>query len=109
MYEKILVANRGEIAVRIIRACRDLGIKTVAVCSEADRQGLHVAMADQWVCLPGFKPADTYLHIERILQAARDTGSQAIHPGYGYLAENESLPPGVQKGAFFSSARHRKT
>jgi len=101
MFEKILVANRGEIAVRIIRTCRDLGIKTVAVCSEADRQGLHLAMADQWVCLPGFKPSDTYLHIERILQAARDTGAQAIHPGYGYLAENEKFAARCAEEGFF--------
>jgi len=91
MFNKILVANRGEIAVRIIRACRDLGIKTVAICSEADRQGLPPVIADELVCLPGFKPADTYLNMEKILQAARETGSQAIHPGYGYLAENEEF------------------
>lgn len=91
MFNKVLVANRGEIAVRIIRACRDLGIKTAAVCSEADRQGLHSLMADELVCLPGYKPVDTYLNMEKILQAARDTGSQAIHPGYGYLAENKEF------------------
>ncbi|MFZ5650753.1 MAG: acetyl-CoA carboxylase biotin carboxylase subunit [Bacillota bacterium] len=91
MFKKVLVANRGEIAVRIIRACRDLGLKTVAVCSEADRQGLHTAMADEGVCLAGFRPADTYLNMEKILRAARETDSQAIHPGYGYLAENEKF------------------
>ncbi len=91
MFKKVLVANRGEIAVRIIRACRDLGIKTVAVFSEADRQGLHTAMADEGVCLAGFRPVDTYLNMEKILRAARETDSQAIHPGYGYLAENDNF------------------
>lgn len=91
VFKKILVANRGEIAVRIIRACRDLGIKTVAVYSEADQDCLHTRLADEKVCLPGFKPAETYLNIPVILRAATETDAQAIHPGYGYLAENKEF------------------
>lgn len=88
MFDRVLVANRGEIALRIIRACRELGLRSVLVCSEADRQSLPAELADRVVCLPGFKPADTYLNMEAIIQAARETGCQAVHPGYGYLSEN---------------------
>ena len=88
MFEKILVANRGEIAVRVIRACKELGIKTVAVHSEPDEPSLHTKLADETVCLPGFKPADTYLNSPAIIRAAKERGARAIHPGYGYLAEN---------------------
>ncbi|MCL6612102.1 MAG: acetyl-CoA carboxylase biotin carboxylase subunit [Peptococcaceae bacterium] len=100
MFKKVLVANRGEIAVRIIRACRDLGLKTAAVFSEADRQSLHAALADEGVCLAGFKPADTYLNMDKILRAARETGAQAIHPGYGYLAENEKFAARCREEGF---------
>ena len=88
MFTKILIANRGEIAIRIIRACKEMGIATVAVYSEADRDSLHVAMADQAVCIGGAKAEDSYLNQERILSAALLTGAQAVHPGYGFLAEN---------------------
>lgn len=88
MLEKILIANRGEIAVRIIRAARELGVKTVAVYSEADRDALHVKLADEAVCVGPAPSMKSYLVQENIIMAALNTGAQAIHPGYGFLAEN---------------------
>jgi acetyl-CoA carboxylase biotin carboxylase subunit len=88
MFDKILIANRGEIVVRIIATCREMGIKTVAVYSEADRAALHVLEADQAVCLGPSSPAESYLNADKIMAAAKQTGAQAIHPGYGFLAEN---------------------
>lgn len=85
---KILIANRGEIAVRVIKACREMGIATVAIYSEADRKALHVIRADEALCVGGSAPGESYLNIENILEAARLTGCQAIHPGYGFLSEN---------------------
>jgi len=88
MINKILIANRGEIAVRIIRACRELGIETVAVYSEADKESMHVYLADQAVCIGPAKSKDSYLNMENIISATVLTGAQAIHPGFGFLSEN---------------------
>jgi acetyl-CoA carboxylase, biotin carboxylase subunit len=88
MFEKILVANRGEIAVRIIRACKELNIRTVAVYSEVDANSMHVQMADEAICIGGPPAAESYLRIDRIISAAEITDVDAIHPGYGFLAEN---------------------
>ncbi len=95
MFKKILVANRGEIAVRIMRACRELGISTVAVYSEADSQALHVLQADESYCIGAAPPGESYLNIERIIDAANKAGAEAIHPGYGFLAENASFAKSV--------------
>ena len=91
MFHKILIANRGEIAVRIIRACKEMGIETVAVYSEADREALHVLMADEAVCIGPYKSKDSYLKMQNIISATVLTGATAIHPGFGFLAENSSF------------------
>ncbi len=91
MFKKILIANRGEIAVRIIRAARELGIATVAVYSEADKESMHVKMADEAVCIGPASSSDSYLKVPNIISAALITESEAIHPGYGFLAENASF------------------
>ncbi|MGI9534916.1 MAG: acetyl-CoA carboxylase biotin carboxylase subunit [Thermodesulfobacteriota bacterium] len=91
MFEKILIANRGEIAVRIIRACKELGAKTVAVYSDADRNSQHVALADEAYNIGPPKPAESYLVKEKIIEVAKNSGAQAIHPGFGFLSENDSF------------------
>ena len=91
MFHKVLVANRGEIAVRIIAACRDLGLRTVVAYSDADREALPVRLADERVCIGPAAPAESYLDVPRILTAAQISGADAIHPGYGFLAESHAL------------------
>lgn len=88
MIRKILIANRGEIAIRIIRACREMGIETVAVYSEADREALHTQLADEAVCIGPAAAKDSYLNMEQIISATIVSGADAIHPGYGFLSEN---------------------
>src|ERR1700690_1854570 len=88
MFEKILVANRGEIAVRIIRACKELNIRTVAIYSEADANSMHVQLADEAICIGKAASADSYLRIDRLVSAAEIADVDAIHPGYGFLSEN---------------------
>jgi len=100
MFSKILIANRGEIALRIIRSCRELGIKTVAVYSEADRHSLHTMLADESICIGPDRAADSYLNIPNILSAAEITGAEAIHPGYGFLAENAKFAEICQNSGF---------
>jgi acetyl-CoA carboxylase biotin carboxylase subunit len=87
-FRKVLIANRGEVAVRVIRACRELGLQTVAICSEADRQALHVRLADESICVGPPEPQKSYLHIPSIIAAAESAHADAIHPGYGFLSEN---------------------
>ena len=91
MFNKILIANRGEIALRIIRTCKEMGIKTVAVYSKADAESLHVRFADEAVCIGPAASADSYLKISNIIAAAEITNVDAIHPGYGFLAENANF------------------
>src|SRR3972149_5238264 len=88
MFDKILIANRGEIALRVLRACRELGIHTVAVHSTADENAMHVRLADESVCIGPPPSAQSYLNIPTLLAACEITGAEAVHPGYGFLAEN---------------------
>ena len=88
MFEKILIANRGEIALRVVRACREMGIKSVAVHSTSDVDAMHVRMADESICIGPPPGAQSYLSIPAIVSACEITGAQAVHPGYGFLSEN---------------------
>ncbi len=106
MFTKILIANRGEIAVRIIRACRDLGVISVAVYSEADREALHAQIADEAVCIGPASSKDSYLNVSNIIEAAIGAGAQAIHPGYGFLSENAAFARAcAQNGLIFIGPR----
>src|SRR3982751_4621700 len=96
MFQKILIANRGEIALRIQRACRELGIPTVAVHSTADSEAMHVRLADESVCIGPPPARDSYLNVAAILSAAAITGADAIHPGYGFLSENADFAEMVE-------------
>lgn len=97
---KVLIANRGEIALRILRACKEMGIKTVAVYSKADKELMHLGLADESVCIGPASAAHSYLHIPAIIAAAEVTGATAIHPGYGFLAENADFAEQVENSGF---------
>jgi acetyl-CoA carboxylase biotin carboxylase subunit len=100
MFEKVLIANRGEIALRVQRACRELGIKTVCVHSEADREAKYVKLADESVCIGPASSAQSYLHIPAVISAAEVTDAEAIHPGYGFLSENADFAERVEQSGF---------
>ena len=91
MFKKILIANRGEIAVRIIRACKEWGIKTVAVHSDVDKESMHVRLADESVCIGSHQPQNSYLNIPALMSAIELTNAEAVHPGYGFLSENTNF------------------
>ena len=97
MFKKILIANRGEIAVRVIRACKEWGISTVAVHSDVDRESMHVRLADESVCIGSQQPINSYLNIPAILSAVDLTNSEAVHPGYGFLSENAEFAKILEK------------
>ena len=97
MFKKVLIANRGEIAVRVIRACKEWGIKTVAVHSDVDADSMHVRLADESVCIGSHQPQNSYLNISSIMSAVDLTGAEAIHPGYGFLSENAKFSEIVNK------------
>ena len=100
MFEKVLIANRGEIALRVLRACRELGIRTVAVHSVADTEAKYVKLADESVCIGPPPSAQSYLNIPAIISAAEVTDAEAIHPGYGFLSENADFAERVEKSGF---------
>src|SRR5262247_2618974 len=97
MFKRILIANRGEIACRVIKTARKMGIATVAVYSDADRDALHVEMADEAVAIGPPAAAESYLVIDKIVDACRKTGAEAVHPGYGFLSEREAFPQALAK------------
>ena len=97
MFKKVLIANRGEIAVRIIRACKEWGINTVAVHSDVNSDSMHVRLADESVCIGSHQPQNSYLNISALMSAVDLTGAEAIHPGYGFLSENSKFAEVVSK------------
>ncbi len=105
MYKKILIANRGEIALRIIRACREMGIKTVTVHSQADQDSLHTKLADESLCVGEAPSKDSYLKIPHIIAAAEITGAEAIHPGYGFLSEDGDFVESAKRAELTSLDR----
>jgi len=107
MFQKILIANRGEIACRIIKTAKQMGIKTVAVYSEADQEARHVELADESVCIGPAPSRESYLMMNHIIEACKATGAQAIHPGYGFLSENEEFARIVEEqGIVFIGPKH---
>jgi acetyl-CoA carboxylase biotin carboxylase subunit len=108
MMEKVLIANRGEIALRILRACRAMGIQTVAVHSAADRDLMHVRLADEAICIGPAGASESYLHTPAIIAAAEVSNADGIHPGYGFLAENADFAEQVEHRASRSSDRARR-
>ncbi len=108
MFKKILIANRGEIACRVIKTARAMGIKTVAVYSEADANALHVMMADEAVAIGGSAAADSYLRADRIVEACKATGAEAVHPGYGFLSERQAFAEALEQAGivFIGPGRH---
>ena len=109
MFSKILIANRGEIAVRIIRACKEMGIEAVAVYSETDKDALHVALADESYCIGPAPAAESYLDEDALITAAEASGAQAIHPGYGFISENAGFAAKcIENGIAFIGAEPKK-
>ncbi|MGH8796515.1 MAG: biotin carboxylase N-terminal domain-containing protein, partial [Caldimonas sp.] len=107
MFKRILIANRGEIACRVIKTARRMGIATVAVYSEADRDALHVALADEAVCIGAAPSRESYLVADRIIAACKQTGAEAVHPGYGFLSENAAFARRVEEeGVVFIGPKH---
>ena len=105
MFKKVLIANRGEIAVRVIRACKEWGIKTVAVHSDVDADSMHVRLADESVCIGSHQPQNSYLNISSIMSAVDLTGAEAVHPGYGFLSENAKFSEIVNRHGINFSGR----
>ncbi|MGA0095795.1 MAG: biotin carboxylase N-terminal domain-containing protein, partial [Burkholderiaceae bacterium] len=107
MFKKILIANRGEIACRVMATARRMGIATVAVYSDADREARHVKLADEAVHIGGAASSDSYLRADRLIEACAQTGAEAIHPGYGFLSENEAFAKQVEEaGLVFIGPKH---